>query len=80
MENTRQYIARLIFNGRELIEHFDNSVEAVEWCCIRLESIGEQKEKFARASVTRGNAMMWEMPETSAAKPNGFNFAHFEVK
>jgi hypothetical protein len=44
-ENTREYVARLIFNGRDLIEHFDVYALAVEaW----LKSGGQQRIKVGR--------------------------------
>ena len=51
------------FKAETLIDDFDNYIEAVEWCCVRFETVGENKERFAYAKVERSGAIIWEMPE-----------------
>lgn len=65
---TKTFRAFFEFKGRTL--HYDSNdyAEAVEWCCLRFEDVGEKKEKFAYARVERGGATVWEMPERPRKK------------
>jgi hypothetical protein len=74
------FTAWFSFKGEEYLHHFNNYFEAVEWCFIRLENIGERKEWFARGKVERAGGIVWEMPETVSKKENPFGFAQYIVK
>lgn len=79
-EKRFNYTAWFIFKGKDYLHHFDNYFEAVEWCCIRLEFIGERRERFARAKVEMRGVVVWELPEIPRKKENPFGFAHFTVR
>jgi hypothetical protein len=74
------YTAWFSFKGDDYLEPFDNYFEAIEWCCIRLESVSERKEKYTRAKVERDGAVVWKLPNSPASKINPFGFAHFTVR
>jgi hypothetical protein len=75
-----KFTAWFSFKGEEYLRPFNNYFEAVEWCCIRLENIGERKERFAKAKVERSGVVVWELPESVGKKDSPFGFADFTVR
>ncbi len=67
-DNQPLYRAYFTFKGQTITKGFNSYFEAVEWCCVRFEHLGEKRERFAQAEVKRSRRVCLGNAENSATK------------